>query len=224
VPADKVAAATRYFRSASMRTGGRLGTGFIGTPALLPALVKVGEDALAGEVFLQEDVPGWLYQVRMGATTVWERWDAIQADGTIYNPQMNSFNHYAFGAVCQWLLESIAGFGPDENAPGFKSIIFSPTIIDGLSPVSAHYDSAQGKISAAWSLTGEDVRYEFVVPEGASGTLRLSPDYRDAELNGAPILAGVHPIVGPGRHIAMFKYAIPARQLVHDSLLAANMP
>lgn len=224
VPSDKIAAATGYFRSAIMRTGGRLGTGFIGTPALLPALVKVGEGALAGEVFLQEDVPGWLYQVRMGATTVWERWDAIRADGTIYDPQMNSFNHYAFGAVCEWLLEGVAGFRPDETAPGFESIVFSPTIVDGLSPVTAHYDSVRGRISASWTLVGDEVRYEFVVPEGARGTLRLSLEYRDAELDGTPIMAGVDAIVGPGKHVAVFKYAIPGRQLIGESLLAANMP
>lgn len=224
VPADKIASATAYFRGAIMRTGGRLGTGFIGTPALLPALVKVGESALAGEVFLQEDVPGWLYQVRMGATTVWERWDAIQADGTIYNPEMNSFNHYAFGAVCEWLLESVAGFRPDETAPGFENTIFSPTIVDGLSPVSAHYDSLRGRISAAWTLVGDDVRYEFVVPKGAHGTLRLSPEYRNAALDGAPVSTGVDQVVGPGKHVASFKYSLPAKQLVPDSLLAANMP
>jgi alpha-L-rhamnosidase len=121
-------------------------------------------------------------------------------------------------------LEGVAGFRPDEHAPGFESVIFSPTVVDGLSPVAAHYDSIRGRISASWTLTGDKVRYEFVVPAGARGTLRLSPDYRDAELDGAPIMVGAHPIVGPGRHVAVFKYATPAKQLVHDSPLAANMP
>ncbi len=128
--------------------------GFIGTPALLPALVKIGEPELAAAVFLQEEVPGWLYQVKRGATTIWERWDAIQADGSIFDPQMNSYNHYAYGAVCQWLFEGVAGFRPDPARPGFRHIIFEPTIIPALSPVAATHDSAAGRIEAKWSVDG----------------------------------------------------------------------
>ena len=102
-------------------TNGKIGTGFIGTPAILPALVKIGAVDLAEKLFLQPDVPGWLYQVEQGATTIWERWDAIRADGTIYDPDMNSYNHYAYGAVCQWLLEGVAGFRPDPEQPGLPS-------------------------------------------------------------------------------------------------------
>ena len=78
---DKRDAAKRYFRATIARSEGRIGTGFIGTPALLPALVKIGEYELAAAMFLQEEVPGWLYQIKHGATTIWERWDAIRADG-----------------------------------------------------------------------------------------------------------------------------------------------
>ncbi|UXN76033.1 hypothetical protein N8D56_25270 (plasmid) [Devosia sp. A8/3-2] len=199
VPEGRKDAAINYFKTAIHRTGGRLGTGFIGTPALLPALDSVGEGALAGEVFLREEVPGWLYRVKRGATTIWERWDAVQEDGTIYNPQMNSFNHYAFGAVCQWLLESVAGFRPDEAEHGFKSIIFSPTIIDGLSPVSAEYASKNGVVRATWSVDGDAVRYHFTVPEGARGRLKLSQDYSDVTMNGVSLLPGIEHAVGPGR-------------------------
>jgi hypothetical protein len=74
-------------------------------------------------------------KAEMGATTIWERWDAIRPDGSIFNPQMNPYNHYAYGAVCQWLLEAVAGLRPDETAPGFARIIFEPTIIPQLSPI-----------------------------------------------------------------------------------------
>ena len=76
---------------------------------------------LAAAVFLQEEVPGWLYQVKNGATTIWERWDAIQADGSIFEPAMNSYNHYAYGAVCQWLFEAVAGFRPDRGRAGLPA-------------------------------------------------------------------------------------------------------
>ena len=75
--------------------------------------------------------------MKTGATTIWERWDAIQPDGSTHPSGMNSYNHYAYGAVCQWLFESVAGFRPDPSQPGFKSVIFEPTIIPALSPVSA---------------------------------------------------------------------------------------
>src|SRR4029078_10981781 len=109
-----------------------MGPCFIGTPALLPALLKIGERELAASVFLQEEVPGWLYQIKRGATTIWERWDAIKADGSIFDPSMNSYNHYAYGAVCPCMVGAVAGFAPDPKIPGFKHIIFEPAVIPAL--------------------------------------------------------------------------------------------
>lgn len=203
IPTDKIEAAKGYFKAAILRADGRIGTGFIGTPALLPALVKIGELGVAADVFLQEDVPGWLYQVRMGATTIWERWDAIQPDGSIFNPQMNSYNHYAYGAVCQWLLEGVAGFRPDKAAPGFAGIIFEPTIIPELSPIKAHHDSPRGRVAAEWTVTGNRVRYAFEVPQGTKAELRLGR-YSDITLNGGAIDAVTE--VGPGKHVAEFSF------------------
>jgi alpha-L-rhamnosidase len=212
IPAHQQEAAKRYFKATIARADGRIGTGFIGTPALLPALVKIGEPGLAADVFLQEEVPGWLYQVKMGATTIWERWDAIQPDGTIYNPQMNSYNHYAYGAVCQWLIEGVAGFRPDENAPGFQTIIFEPTILPELSPVKAHHESPRGMIRAEWTVDGGKVRYEVEVPEGAHGALRLAPDYRNIVVDGAAWDGKGQYTLSPGRHAIDFLYTPAPRQ------------
>jgi alpha-L-rhamnosidase len=184
IPAELLPAARAHFKATIARCDGRIGTGFIGTPALLPALVKIGEPKLAAAVFLQEDVPGWLYQVKAGATTIWERWDAIQPDGSTHPSGMNSFNHYAYGAVCQWLFESVAGFRPDPDAAGFKHIIFEPTIIPELSPVSCSYDSAAGRVEASWSLEGDRATWRCRVPDGSSGTLVLAPAYTDIRLDG----------------------------------------
>ena len=189
VPAAKLDAAKAYFKRAIARSGGRIGTGFIGTPALLPALLKIGEPELAAQVFLQEEVPGWLYQVKKGATTIWERWDAIREDGSVFDPAMNSYNHYAYGAVCQWLFEALAGFRPDPEAPGFKHVIFEPTIIPSLSPLAAHHDSHAGRVKAGWSVEGDEVRYSLSVPKGASGELVLSSRYIDARVDGKPVAA-----------------------------------
>ena len=203
IPAEHMAAAKRYFIETIAHARGRIGTGFIGTPALLPALVKIGEPELAAAVFLQEEVPGWLYQVKRGATTIWERWDAIQADGSIFDPHMNSYNHYAYGAVCQWLFEGVAGFRPDPAKPGFKHIIFEPTIIPALSPVAATHDSAAGRIEAKWAVDGDKVTYDIVVPEGADATLVLAAKYSDAALDGKATTSGS--TLAPGSHKITFR-------------------
>ena len=224
IPEDKREAAKAYFRNAIRRTDGRIGTGFIGTPALLPALVKIGEAGLAAEVFLQEEVPGWLYQVKMGATTIWERWDAIQADGSIYNPQMNSYNHYAYGAVCQWLLEGVAGFRPDETDPGFATIIFEPTIIADLSPVHASHASPRGDIRAEWSAEGDDVRYTVEVPPGSRGLLRLRPDYHNAQVDSAAWDGKGDYALTPGTHTITFTYSPVARKARAEHSINARTP
>jgi alpha-L-rhamnosidase len=210
IPAEHVEAAKDYFKATIARAHGRIGTGFIGTPALLPALVKIGEPELAASVFLQEEVPGWLAQVKRGATTIWERWDGIKADGSIFEPTMNSYNHYAYGAVCQWLFEEVAGFRPDASLPGFKHVIYEPTVIPALSPVKAHHDSAAGRIEAGWSVEGDKVTYDILVPEGASGTLVLSPKYKDIAVDGEPLAwAGgeekARNLLAPGKHRVTFR-------------------
>ena len=214
VPARLLPAAIGHFKAAIKRCDGRIGTGFIGTPALLPALTKIGEHELAGALFLQEEVPGWLYQVKAGATTIWERWDAIQPDGSTHPSGMNSFNHYAYGAVCQWLFEAVAGFRPDPDLPGFKSILFEPIIISALGSVSASHDSAAGRIEASWAVEKDRVTYRLQVPDGASGTLILSPAYSEIVVDGVP-----HEPIGSdeptrsrlrsGRHTITFKLARP---------------
>ncbi len=202
IPADKQEAAKAHFRATVKRAGGRIQTGFIGTPALLPALVKIGASDLATAIFLQEGVPGWLYQVKRGATTIWERWDAIKEDGSIFDPAMNSYNHYAYGAVCQWLFEAAAGFAPDPAAPGFKRIVIAPTIIKALAPVRARHQSSQGPIEVSWSLDGDAVAYDFTIPPGAEAIWANPQAYAGLQIDGrAP---SAQPL-GAGAHRATFK-------------------
>ncbi len=204
VPEAMTEKVREQFRHAIARCDGRIGTGFIGTPALLPALVKLGELGLAQQVFLQEEVPGWLYQVKRGATTIWERWDAIQEDGSIYHPQMNSYNHYAYGAVCQWLFESVAGFRPDPEKPGFKRIVFEPAILPELGPVTATHVIGQGEIFAGWTLSGDNVTYKVTVPDGCEGLLRLGQDYSEIVVDGRSVSAGTDTLLAAGTHEITF--------------------
>ncbi len=213
IPPEHQQAAKDYFKATIARADGRIGTGFIGTPALLPALVKIGEPELAAAVFLQEKVPGWLYQVKNGATTIWERWDAIKEDGSIFDPAMNSYNHYAYGAVCQWLFEAVAGFRPDPEKPGFKHVIFEPVIVPALSPVAAAHDSAAGRIEARWSVDGDAVAYDVTVPAASAGTLVLASNHHDIKINGAPVSRAAgqesRSPLAPGTHRITFRISGP---------------
>jgi alpha-L-rhamnosidase len=176
---------------------------------LLPALVKIGEPDMAASLFLQEEVPGWLAQVKRGATTIWERWDGIKADGSIFEPTMNSYNHYAYGAVCQWLFEAVAGFRPDPEKPGFENIVFEPLIVPSLSPVAAHHDAKVGRIEAAWSVNGDSVTYDVFVPEQSIGTLVLRPEYQEIIVDGSPVGRSSGETarcqLAPGRHLVKFR-------------------
>jgi alpha-L-rhamnosidase len=221
IPETQREAAKGYFKSALLRSDGKVGTGFIGTPALLPALVKIGEPGIAADLFLQEGLPGWLYQVKMGATTIWERWDAMQPDGTIYNPQMNSYNHYAYGAVCQWLLEGVAGFRPDAADPGFATVVFEPVVIAALSPVAASHESGRGTINAGWTVENGKVRYTVTVPATSKGVLKLSAP--NITVDGAAWAGGERPLT-PGDHTITFDYVEPDHLKVHKISSNARTP
>jgi alpha-L-rhamnosidase len=221
IPEDKREAAKAYFKAAILRSDGKVGTGFIGTPALLPALVKIGEPGIAADLFLQEGVPGWLYQVKMGATTIWERWDAMAPDGTIYNPQMNSYNHYAYGAVCQWLLEAVAGFRPDAEDPGFATVVFEPVVIAELSPVAASHDSPRGQIKASWTVADGRVRYTVTVPATSKGVLKLNAP--NITVDGAAWGGGERELM-PGDHAITFDYVAPAHLSVEKLDINARTP
>ena len=204
VPAEYAEAGKAYFRRVVEETDGVIGTGFIGTPALLPALTKLGMLDLAEKVFLNRKVPGWLYQVEQGATSIWERWDAMAEDGQIYDPEMNSYNHYAYGAVCQWLFEDVAGLKPVEDMPAFEEIELDPAILPGLSPVEAWHDTRFGRVTAGWKLDGERVTYTVVLPEGMTGRMAPDPARLGLTLDGQACARGETVRLGAGPHTITF--------------------
>jgi alpha-L-rhamnosidase len=204
VPPEYEKAARDYFRRVAEETDGVIGTGFIGTPALLPALTRLGMLDLAEKMFLNRKVPGWLYQVERGATSIWERWDALAEDGTIYDPDMNSYNHYAYGAVCQWLFEDVAGIKPLEDKPGFEEISFDPAILPALSPVTAWHDTRFGRIEAGWTLEEGAVTCRLVLPEGVTARLEARSDRKALKADGVMIEQGREIRLGTGEHKITF--------------------
>jgi alpha-L-rhamnosidase len=187
VPPEYYEAGKAYFRRVVEDADGLIGTGFIGTPAILPALTMHGMADLAEKIFLNRKVPGWLYQVDRGATSIWERWDALGEDGTIYDPDMNSYNHYAYGAVCQWLFEGVAGVAPVAEKPGFDEVTLNPLILPALSPVQAWHDCRHGRIEAGWALDGAHVTYRVTLPDGCIGRLTHSDQRGNVKLDGKSV-------------------------------------
>lgn len=152
----------------------KLTTGFVGTPYLLHALANNGYEELAYTVLLQDEYPSWLYPVTMGATTIWEHWDGIKPDGSMWSTDMNSYNHYAYGAVCDFMFESMAGIKPDEKNAGFKHIIISPIVDRRVEYVKASIDTKYGKVKSSWKDCDGMVKYKFTIPKGTSATITVA--------------------------------------------------
>ena len=151
---------------------GRLKTGFVGTPILCEELMKAGMEEQAFRLLVNEEYPGWLYSVKLGATTVWERWNSILPDGSISSTGMNSLNHYAYGSIVAWLYRDVAGIAPAE--PGFRSARLRPHVSRTLGSVEAEYISAAGTWRAAWQILPDGrIRYRCTVPFGCTATLDL---------------------------------------------------
>ncbi len=158
---------------ADVQNRGHLTTGFLGTPHLNPVLSRYGHDETAYELLLRESYPSWLYPVTMGATTIWERWDGIKPDGTFQSAGMNSFNHYAYGAIGEWLYEEVAGIRP--FGPGYKSVQICPTPGGGLSHARAIVNSAYGRIESSWELEGDLFTLHVEIPSNTKAMVTL-PD------------------------------------------------
>ena len=154
---------------------GHLKTGFVGTPYLLHALTDNGYVKTAYDLILREEYPSWLFSVRMGATTIWEHWDGMREDGTMWSTDMNSFNHYAYGAVADWMYGDMAGIKADEKNPAYKHILFKPYTDSRIDWVKASVDTRNGLVKSEWKTENGKTSYTFTVPEGCTATVTL-PD------------------------------------------------
>ncbi|MFD0711527.1 family 78 glycoside hydrolase catalytic domain [Paenibacillus sp. GCM10027626] len=154
-------------------------TGFLGTPYICPVLSSIGRSDLAYRLVLSHDYPSWLYPVKQGATTIWEHWDGQKPDGSFWSPEMNSFNHYAFGAIGEWLYRYVAGIDTDEAGPGFKHIHIRPLPGGGLSYARATYQSMYGEIVSSWKIANKEMTIEVNIPPNTTATLELPNALQD---------------------------------------------
>lgn len=159
-------AATAAQLNELVKRAGHLETGFVGTPYLLHALSDNGYAGTAYDLLLRREYPSWLYPISKGATTVWEHWDGIKPDGTMWSTDMNSFNHYAYGAVADWMYGAAAGINSDPDRPGFEHIIFRPVTDRRLDFVKASIDTRRGNVASEWRRENGRIKYIFTVPEG----------------------------------------------------------
>ena len=145
--------------------GVQLKTGFVGTPYILHVLSSYGYADLAYELLLRREYPSWLYPITKGATTIWEHWDGVMQDGGFWSSDMNSFNHYAYGSVADWMYGVAAGIQVCEDAPGYEKVIIAPTPTDRLEWFEASVESRHGLVSSRWSKTQDGAwRFDVVTP------------------------------------------------------------
>ncbi len=153
--------------------GGRLTTGFVGTPYLLHALSETGHTDMAYELLLCEGYPSWLYSVNHGATTMWEHWDGIKEDGSFWDTSMNSYNHYAYGSVFDWMFAYIGGVDINDGGEGYSNITITPVPDKRLGFADTEIETAYGKIISKWSYREDFIRYEITVPDGVNTEIKL---------------------------------------------------
>jgi alpha-L-rhamnosidase len=209
--------------AADVRARGHLTTGFVGTPYLCHVLSRYGELDLAYQLLNRKEYPSWLYPVTQGATTIWERWDGQKPDGSFQDVGMNSFNHYAYGAIGEWMYRVVAGLEIDPGEPGYRHVLIQPQPGGGLTSADARLETQYGEAASAWALR-DDGRFEVsaVVPPNTRGTIHL-PNAILAEVTegGRPVASapGVRKVapadgavlveVGSGR----YRFAYPAGDL-----------
>jgi alpha-L-rhamnosidase len=184
LPENLVAAAGARLSELVAEADNRIATGFAGTPVVSDALTLTGHTERAYDLLLERECPSWLYAVDQGATTVWERWDSLLPDGTVNPGTMTSFNHYALGAVADWMHRTIAGLR--ASAPGYREIRFAPRPGGGITEATARHECPYGTVSVSWKATVDGLDVALTVPTGTTAVLDLP---------------GADPIdLGPGEH------------------------
>jgi alpha-L-rhamnosidase len=185
----------------------RLGTGFLGTPYLLSALTDTGHADVAYRLLLNTDYPSWGYLVGHGATTMWERWNGDQMRG---DPSMNSYNHYAYGAVADWIYRYAAGIDTLPTDPGFHTILLHPNFDRRLGELEFSYESSYGTIHSAWSISGNKATWNLTIPANATGHWPIGREKAQSYKLDGQVLAQSRRVRGLGKNANSLEYELPA--------------
>lgn len=188
VPAEQHAAVVAHLVRTFAEKDNHLATGFLGTPLITPVLTAVGRPDLAYTVLQQKTYPGWLFSVKNGATTIWERWDSWTPEQGFNKDGMNSFNHYAYGSVVEWFYDTIAGLRPLPEAPGWKRFRISPIPGGGLTSAAATLQTPHGPAGSSWKIEAGRMRLTVRIPPNTTAEIVLPvAGAAGMTLDGAPL-------------------------------------
>lgn len=190
------------------KKGMHLDTGFVGTAYLCKALSKAGMHKEAYTLLLQEDFPSWLYEVNMGATTVWERWNSVLPNGQISDTGMNSLNHYAYGAITEWIYQTVCGISQKEESVGFQKALIAPVPDRRLEYAYGEYRSAVGVYRSGWRYQEDKLTFEVTIPFGGEALFVFPSGYKPVCVNGESVQADLTELT-----LAAGSYNITAQQL-----------
>lgn len=197
---EKIPIAVQNLAELVRREEHRITTGFVGTPYIALVLSKNGYNEDAYRMLLNEECPGWLYQINMGATTIWERWDSLLPDGKINSGTMNSFNHYAYGSIAQWLYEAVLGITPND---GFQTFNIAPMPCGLLSYASGGIDTLYGRVESSWELKDDTLKLGFAIPCNTVANVCLpfaKPEDIEYDGKAEPCEGGLHITLGSGTY------------------------
>ncbi|AVH60943.1 alpha-L-rhamnosidase-related protein [Streptomyces sp. HG99] len=189
-----------------------LSVGFLGVNVLAPVLTDQGRADLAYKLLLQDAMPSWLYSVKNGATTIWERWNSYSKEDGFGPVEMNSFNHYSYGAIMEWMYEDMAGIAKDPAHPGFRHFLLKPHVdpTGTITHVAASHGSPYGEIVSEWTLRDRTLTYRAVVPANSEATLRLPAIDPSTVRAGRTPLAEVPGVEFLGFDDAVASYRLPS--------------
>jgi alpha-L-rhamnosidase len=182
-------AASKFLVADIKSRGNHLSTGFLGTIYVNDVLTQSGSTDVAYDLLLQETYPSWIYPVKMGATTIWERWDGQKTDSTFQDAGMNSFNHYAYGAIGDWMYRVSAGI--EAAKPGYKQIIIQPSLSKKLDYSKASFESLYGTIASGWERKNGKITVKVKIPANTNAEILLPVDnLSKVTENGLPVVTG----------------------------------
>lgn len=210
VPPELRQAAGEHLVEDIERLNGHLSTGFLGIRHLNPTLTAIGRPDVAWRLLLNEDYPSWLYPVRHGATTIWERWNGWTAEQGFFDPQMNSFNHYSLGSVGEWLYRCVAGIELDPEQSGFRRFVIRPYPGGGLDHAGASYRSLCGTLESRWRRQGDRLTLEVSIPANTRAKVYVPSDHGTPVLEGDLLAEHVPGVTGLGREEPFSVYHVPA--------------
>jgi len=191
VPKEQRIRIAETLKSKLENKGMHLDTGFVGTTYLCRALSSVDAKDYAYKLLMNDDFPSWLYEVKMGATTIWERWNSVNSDGSVSSTGMNSMNHYAYGSVVEWIARDVCGLNPVFAEPGFKKAVIKPQPFGYLKNAAIRYQSVSGTYVSSWKLMeDESLKYKFEVPFNCDAEIIL-PDAKLADI----VITGTKPLI-----------------------------